>query len=218
MNNKERVIRISMLIIGVTIMSLGIALSIIGGLGTTPISCVPYVLSLGLTYFSVGEWTIIFNSLLLLLQFILVRKFDYKQISQLLILIIFGYATDFWLWILSPITPDNYIFQWILCLSGCFILAFGLIFEVKADLTVLPPDGVVMVVSKLTNREFGPTKPYFDLSMVIIGAVLSFLFFSYLVGIREGTVVAAIIIGHINKYYNKIFGHKIDNYLEKIKS
>ncbi|MDO5849645.1 MAG: DUF6198 family protein [Methanobacteriaceae archaeon] len=211
------VIRIIMLVFGVSIMALGIAISIIAKLGTTPISCVPYVLSLGASYLSVGEWTIVFNVILLLAQFILLKSdFDYKQISQLLIVIIFGYATDFWLWILTPYTPKGYILQWIVCIFGCFVLAFGLIFEVKANLTVLPADGFVITVCKLTKRQFGLTKPYFDVSMVIIGVILSFLFFSYLVGIREGTVFAAITIGYINKGYDKLFGYKIDNYLKKI--
>ncbi len=198
-------------------MSLGIALSILGGLGTTPIACVPYIISSALTYFTVGEWTIIFNTLLVFVQIILLKKdFDYKQLSQILIVIVFGYATDFWLWVLSPFAPTDYLFQWITCLLGCFILAFGLLFEVKANLTVLPPDGVVLTICKLKNRKFGLTKPYFDLSMVILGATLSFLFFIYLVGIREGTLVAAIIIGYINKGYSDLFGDKIDNYLYKI--
>lgn len=219
MNYKESIIRLVMLTIGISLMTLGISLSIIAGLGTTPISVVPYVLSLGFTKLSVGEWTIIFNILLIILQIIILKKdFDYKQLSQLLILILFGYTTDLWLWILKPINLNCYFLQWVFCLLGCFILAFGLLLEIKAELTVLPPDGLVQAICKRTKREFGLTKPYFDVSIVIIGSIASFILFNKLVGVREGTIVAAVIIGYILKGYEKLIGNKLDEIIDKLKN
>ena len=215
MNPKELSVRISVLIIGMLILSLGVAVSILGGLGTTPIACVPYVISLGLTYFTVGEWTIIFHTVLVIGQFILLKSnFDYKQIFQILLVFIFGYAIDFWVWLLSSFTPTDYITQWIFCIAGVVIISFGIIFEVKADLILLAPDGFVLAICKITDREFGPTKPYFDVSMVIIGVVLSFLFLNQLAGIREGTVFAALCIGYIAKFFKDLMGQKSDNFFE----
>lgn len=215
MNPKELSVRISVLIIGMLILSLGVAVSILGGLGTTPIACVPYVISLGLTYFTVGEWTILFHTFLVIGQFILLKSnFDYKQIFQIPLVFIFGYAIDFWVWLLSSFTPTDYITQWIFCIAGVVIISFGIIFEVKADLILLAPDGFVLAICKITDREFGPTKPYFDVSMVIIGVVLSFLFLNQLAGIREGTVFAALCIGYIAKFFKDLMGQKSDNFFE----
>lgn len=85
MKTKERILRYSMLIIGVAIMSLGIALSIKSDLGTTSISSIPYVLSLGVPVITVGEYTIIFNLLLVVLQFVILKKFEVKLFSQMII-------------------------------------------------------------------------------------------------------------------------------------
>ena len=219
MNPKELSVRIIILIIGMLILSLGVALSILGGLGTTPIACVPYVISLGLTYFTVGEWTIIFHTILVIGQIIILRSnFDYKQIFQIPFVFILGYGIDFWVWLLTPFTPTDYILQWVFCIAGFVILSFGIVFEIKADLILFAPDGFVLAICEITDREFGPTKPYFDVSMVIIGVILSFLLLNHLVGIREGTVVAALCIGYIAKFFKDLMGHKLDNLLEKFAS
>ncbi len=59
---KETATRITVMILGLFIMSLGIAFSTKAGLGTTPISCVPYVLSQGFPL-SFGTFTFLMNSL-----------------------------------------------------------------------------------------------------------------------------------------------------------
>ena len=55
--DKKLIIRYILLILGVTIMSLGIALSLKSTLGTPPISCIPAVLAVAFPW-TVGEFTI----------------------------------------------------------------------------------------------------------------------------------------------------------------
>ncbi|WP_297980909.1 DUF6198 family protein [uncultured Methanobrevibacter sp.] len=210
----KKLIRYVLLIVGVSLMSLGISFSIKSDLGTSPISCVPYVLSLAFPL-SVGEFTIIFNVFLVLFQMALLKEIKLKQISQIFVCILFGYMTDFNLWILSSMVPSNYLEQWLICILGAFVLAFGLNIEVKSDITMLPGDGCVQAISEVLNKDFGKVKPFFDLSMVIMGIVFAYLFLHRLAGVREGTVFAAIAVGFIIQFYNRIFGYKIDNYLEE---
>ena len=210
--DKKLVIRYFMLIVGVFIMSLGISLSIKATLGTSPISCVPAVLSIAFPW-TVGEFTILFNVLLVLFQMILLRKVTLSQIAQMAICILFGYMTDFNLYLLNFLNPTDYISQWILCIISCFVLAFGLTIEVKSDITMLPGDGAVVAIAEVLNKDFGKVKPFFDLTIVSIGVVLALLFLGHLEGVREGTIFAAIVVGFIIQFYNKIFGYKIDAYL-----
>ena len=210
----KKLIRYVLLIVGVSLMSLGISFSIKSDLGTSPISCVPYVLSLAFPL-SVGEFTIIFNVFLVLFQMALLKEIKLKQISQIFVCILFGYMTDFNLWILSSMVPSNYLEQWLICILGAFVLAFGLNIEVKSDITMLPGDGCVQAISEVLNKDFGKVKPFFDLSMVIMGIVFAYLFLHRLAGVREGTVFAAIAVGFIIQFYNRIFGYKIDNCLEE---
>lgn len=67
--------------ISLFIMALGVAISTKSDLGTSPVSCVPYVLSLGLP-FSMGVTTIIWNAVFILVQIILQRR-DFKPFQLL---------------------------------------------------------------------------------------------------------------------------------------
>ena len=204
--DKKLIIRYILLILGVTIMSLGIALSLKSTLGTPPISCIPAVLAVAFPW-TVGEFTILFNALLVIFQMVLLRKITLSQIAQMLVCILFGYMIDFNLVLIDFINPTNYIIQWILLIISCLVLAFGLVIEVKSDITMLP--------GEVLNKDWGKVKPFFDVTVVSIGVILALVFIGHLEGVREGTIFSAITVGFIIQFYNNIFGEKIDNYLEE---
>lgn len=202
-----------MLILGVSIMSLGIALSLKSTLGTPPISCIPAVLSMAFPW-TVGEFTIVFNALLVVFQMLLLRKITISQLAQMLVCILFGYMIDFNLLLIDFIHPGNYISQWILIIIGCFVLAFGLTIEVKSDLTMLPGDGAVVAIAEVLHTDFGKVKPFFDITIVAIGVVLSLSFLGHLEGVREGTIFAAVSVGFMIQFFVRILGERIDDYLQ----
>ena len=70
MNKLKRYI---IFIIGLFINSLGVSLITKASLGTSPISSIPYVLSLNYPL-TLGNFTIIFSILLIVLQIIILRK------------------------------------------------------------------------------------------------------------------------------------------------
>lgn len=73
----------------------------------------------------------------------------------------------------------------------------------------------IVAVAKVLKREFGKVKPYCDVSFVLIAAALSVVFLGYLAGVREGTVISAIIIGPIVRIFKKYFGNYVDLIIEK---
>ena len=78
-------------------------------LGTSPISAIPYVLSL---YYplTLGEFTIIFSVLLIVIQLIILRKnFKAEYFLQLPVSIAFGYFIDFSMFLLKMLSPDMYV-------------------------------------------------------------------------------------------------------------
>ena len=104
------------LLIGLYIMSLGIAFSIKAALGTSPISSVPYVAST-ISGLSVGATTIIINLVFILIQILLLRKkYDLFQLFQIPALILFGLMIDFSAYLIKDITYTNYFHQWALCI------------------------------------------------------------------------------------------------------
>jgi len=203
---KDKLLKRSIiLVIGLFIMAIGVALSIKANLGTSPVSCVPYVYSLGFPM-TVGLLSIIVNVLMILLQIVLLRKeYQLIQLVQLPVALIFGFFIDFAMFLLSGLQTSNYIYQWILCLLSCVIIAFGVFLEVKANVTYLAGEGLSIAISKAFNKEFGKAKVGVDASLVIIGVASSFILLHRLEGIREGTIAAALLVGTIARFYNKNF-------------
>ncbi|BCN32572.1 cytidylate kinase family protein [Anaeromicropila herbilytica] len=205
MSKRELLKRYFFLVVGLFIMSLGVAISTKANLGISPVSCVPYVLSLGLPW-TMGQITIVMHIIFILLQIVLLRK-DFKliQLLQLAIAVLFGFFTDFSLWLISfsGLAPHQYITQWCLCLFSFVIIAFGVNLEVKANVVMLAGEGLMLAISKVFHKEFGKVKIGFDCVQVVLGVSISFAFFGHLKGIREGTIAAAILVGMIVRFYSR---------------
>lgn len=196
--------RYLLLLVGLAIMAFGVAFSIKGNLGTSPISSVPYVISL-FTPLTVGNATIFMHCVFIILQILILRK-DYQliQLMQLPVALFFGYLTDFGVWAVQGISCNTYWQQWIVCVIGIVLVAVGVSLEVKAGVVVLAGEGVVLAVCKvLPKMKFGYMKVGFDVSLVVIACVLSFTYIGSLQGVREGTVAAALFVGLIAKQMDK---------------
>lgn len=103
--------RCCMFLVGIFTMTLGIALSCKADLGTSPISSVPWVLSM-FTPWSIGEITIVLNLLFIIAQPILLRQIYWRELlGQLVTLLAFGYCIDFSMNLLRWVAPDTLIWQ-----------------------------------------------------------------------------------------------------------
>lgn len=78
---------------------------------------------------------------------------------------------------------------------GCLILAFGICLEVIADVTMISAEYTIQFATLRFKKEFGNIKIGFDVSLVIIAALCSWLLSGRIEGVREGTIIAALITG-----------------------
>lgn len=193
------------------INSLGVSLITKADLGTSPISSIPYVLSLNFP-FTLGQFTIVFSLLLIVIQLIILRRnFKPEHLLQIPISILFGYFIDLTMVMLFFVHPGNYLSSLAYLLVGCVILGFGVYTEVLANVAMLPGESFVRAVSSTWKTEFGATKVAFDVSLTVIAGVLSFLFAHRLDGVREGTIIAALLVGFIAR----LFGRRL-SFLESL--
>ena len=70
-SKKEYAKRYALFFVGLIVTSFGIAFVTKMQLGTSPISAIPYSLSLIVPSVTMGNWTIIFSTILILLQFVI---------------------------------------------------------------------------------------------------------------------------------------------------
>ena len=190
-------------LIGLFVNSLGVSLITKASLGTSPISSIPYVLSLSFP-FTLGNFTIFFSIFLILLQLLILRKnFKLEHVLQIPVSIVFGYFIDLTMLLFAWVNPQVYIMKIIYLLIGCLILGFGVYMEVLADVVMLPGESFVRAIVLTWKTNFGTTKICFDVSMSVIAAIFSFVFTGRLNGVREGTIIAALLVGFIARVLGK---------------
>lgn len=200
----EKLKRYLILLAGLFVSSLGVSMITRANLGTSPISSIPYVLSLQFPL-TLGEFTIAFSILLIVLQILILRKnFKLVDILQIPVSIIFGYFIDFCMMLLSFVNPQIYLWKLVYLFIGCIILGTGVYLEVLANVVMLPGEAFVRAVTVTWKKDFGITKIVFDVSMAVTAGVLAIVFFGKLQGVREGTVAAALLVGFTARTWGKL--------------
>lgn len=195
--------RCFLFICGLFFVALGISCAVISKLGTATISSTPYILSLRY-HVSLGGVTFIVNMMFLLGQILILRRqFGYIQLLQIPMTGIFGFFIDFTMFLLSTVTPDLYISKFIIMLVGIISIALGIALEIIGNIVMLPGEGIVNVIATHWNFNFGNTKTCFDISIVLLAAFLSWIYFGEVYGIREGTLISALITGSIARFFIK---------------
>ena len=203
----KKVYRYLLFLVGLLFNAFGVAFITKADLGTTPIAALPYTLSLMIPKLTLGNFTILISMVLIAAQVLILRNkaalFDI--ILQIPISFIFGYVIDFSMWILKNFDPQKYIMKFISLLIGSIIIAFGAYFEIVADVTMLPADGFSRALTIVTNIEFGTIKLITDSSQAMIALILGIIFLHELDGVREGTIIGALLIGNMVKYIGRIW-------------
>lgn len=205
MSKKETAKRYILFIISLFFSAVGVALAKHSSLGVTPISSVANIMSIRFDSISMGTWLTIWNCLLLVGQIIVLRR-DFKlvQLLQIPLSFLFGYFTDFGMWLVSAIPNDIYIARLALVLSGIIVLGFGIALSVIANVIMNSGEAFVKAVSDKSRRDFGNVKIALDVTYVLCAIVLSLVFFDMkIVGTREGTVISAVCTGLAVKLFRQ---------------
>ena len=205
MDKKEIAKRYGLLVIGLFFAALGVALTKRGELGVSPISSVANVLSYQFTDLTLGSWLILWNCVLILGQILLLRRnFQPIQFLQIPLSFLFGWFTDFGMWLVSFLPVQVYAVRLLMVLAGTVVLGFGITLSVIADQIMNSGEAFVKAISDVAHQEFGTIKVVFDISCVLIALILSLLFFEgAIVGTREGTIIAALCTGFVVKFFSR---------------
>ena len=206
--------RYSICFVGLIFCALGISFVTRAGLGTSPVSGLPFVISL-ITGISMGTFTFLFNMLFLVLEAILRRKFTVQQALQIPITFCFSFFIDCFM----SIIPTRFGGPWgsscVYLVIGCVIMALGISFEVMADVIMLPAEALVRAITQTTGKKFGNVKVGFDSFLTLSAMVVALLAFHKLNGVREGTLINAIAVGNIVKVWRGILEKPVTAFLEK---
>lgn len=211
MNHKNVTMkRLTLYIGGLFFLTLGVSLSIQAGLGVSPVSSLAYalVLTSGL---SIGITTVLANILFILVQIILSKRMDIKDLMlQLIISVVFGFFMDATLFLVQLLpTPESIVLRCVYLIISLFVVSAGLIGYFTAKLPLMPYDALTYVISEQFKIKFSKAKITGDLVNVFVAAIMGLVFIQSFGAIGIGTIVAAYFIG-------KILGWMISRFQEPL--
>ena len=121
----------------------------------------------------------------------------------LLCLWIFVYLTET---LLGSFCLPGYPGRLVMLAISIFLVAFGICLYLDTDLIVMPMEGLTAAMNKTVfpKKAFHEVKVILDCTVVVVGIVLCFVFLGELQGIREGTVLCALLVGKVMKPMQKV--------------
>lgn len=186
-NTKKKItLRFSFYFFGLFILTLGIALTIVSNLGTSPFDALLVGLyhTFGLT---VGSWEYIVGVILVILNAAIQRK--KPNILAMLTAFITGLGIDFWLYILNHTWQPSILWTKLIFLGlGIIFIGLGTATYLQADFATAPIDGTMLVIHKYLAVTMSTAK---NLLMLI------FLLFAFIFHgpIALGTLIMVIASG-----------------------
>ncbi len=195
-NYKINLIKIIILMVGLTIAHLGVTLFLLTNLGSDPYNVL--VQGVYRTLSNLTGWQFLTHGRVhitlcfLIIMILLATDRTYIKIGTVLCMIFGGPIIDMFTLILKPVVSENspLPYKLIILALGCVILAYGMTIVIKSDAGTGPNDLVAVVISDKTKRSFGIVRVITDISFVLSGFLLGD-------SVGLGTVICAACVGPV---------------------
>lgn len=202
---RNRALRYVLFAVAVYILAFSIALARTAQLGTSPIAAIPNVCSYVFAPITIGQFQILMNLLMVVGQIVLNRSFRRPvEFFQMIMAVFFGLFVDFNVFLLQGLPIGGYAGAWAWTILSIVLLAFAVSLELLADAIMMPGEGIVLSITLVSKKPFPRCKVAFDVSCIVVAAVISLVGLGALEGVREGTIATAILTGPIVKVMNRL--------------
>ncbi|MBM4764437.1 membrane protein [Bacillus sp. B15-48] len=188
--------RMVFFLVGLTILSFGISLTIKSGLGSGAWDALNVGLSETIA-FTPGSWVVIIGVALIFVNSLLLK--NRPDFGAIITLFITGLFIDFWLLrVFVHLNVDEFLSMIIVLLSGILLIGLGISIYIQAKLLLSPIDNLMMALSKRFGLKLMVAKTIGE----VIALVLA-LIFSGPIGI--GTIIVTLGIGPLIQLFSPHF-------------
>ena len=203
--------RLLIYLFGLFLMACGVVFSARSALGVSPVGSLANVLyQIGLgagapEWVNLGNCTTAVYGLYILTELLLLRR-DFRpgMLLQILASLLFGQLVNLASLLLAVLPePGSYALRLLYIFCSIPLVAVGVLFYLTPNILPTPGDGMSLAISKVSGLSLGSAKMVFDCSMLFISGLVSLLYFRRLVGVREGTVLCALLVGLVMKRLQK---------------
>ena len=203
--------KVAVYAVGLLFMAFGVAFSVNSGLGVSPVNSLPYVVSLVLGV-DMGSCVIGVFSFYVLVQILIYRRdFKWINLTQIVFSTLFGYFVDFAKAVVGDFALPTYPGQLIMLAVSMVLVALGVCLYMDAGLVNMPMEGMTNAIAeRIVKKPFHDVKVAVDCLAVAAAILLSFVGLGGLEGIREGTLLCALLVGKMMKPMQKVVAPLVD--------
>ncbi|MDV2886573.1 membrane protein [Alkalihalophilus pseudofirmus] len=179
-------------LVGLLILSFGITMTILAGLGAGAWDALNVGLSL-MTPFTVGNWVIFIGIILIILNALLSKS--KPEVLSLITIVVLGFFIDFWLLIVFPnMFITEVILQYIVLFVGIVMMALGIATYLQAKFAVIPIDRFMFVLQDLFKVKLMVAKTIGEVT-----ALITAFFAGGPIGV--GTILVTFLIGPMIQFF-----------------
>lgn len=194
--------RFLLFFIGINLLAVGIILNTRSDLGVAAFTSFFYALS-KITGISLGTSSIIVYFVLILLQFLLLRRIGFPILLQIPFSVVFGMVTDFYDHLI-PESEFSFAGRLLLLAAAIWLTSVGVYLYTSSHLIMTPVEGIAQTIADRWNLKFSLVKNCFDFSMLLLTVLVCLLLKLPVFGIGIGTVISALLLGRIIGIYEKM--------------
>lgn len=201
--------RLTIYLLGLMLCAVGNMLQVNAELGVGSMASLPYVISKA-TPLTLGTLNSLLFASFVLMQILFLRKnFKWRNCLSLIFAFLFGLMVDLVMWIFGDWQIPTYFGQFFMLMLSIGLISMGIVLFLSARIIDMPPEGLCRAISEKypNHKVFGKlhlVKMIVDSSVVLVAIPLSLIFFGSIEGIREGTVLTALLIGRTMPYAEKL--------------
>ncbi|MCC8122685.1 MAG: DUF6198 family protein [Oscillospiraceae bacterium] len=207
MYQKSIVKRFAVYILGLLLLATGTSLAMNSGLGLSPVNSLPYTISLisGVSMF----WCVItVYAIYIVAQFVILRKVRPAQLLQIVFSIVFSYLLELVRWVMGSLTIPTYVGSLAMTVISAVVVGIGVALYTGARIVPMPMEGLALAIAERTGKQFSAMKNVVDCGSVALSLVLSLLLLGGLGGVREGTVISALLVGRVVGLWNYLVSRR----------
>ena len=166
------------------------------GSGISAISSVPYAFSEVFSKVSLGVWTDIFQTILVLSLMILRKKFVPQYLLSFIVGAGFGTEIDIhetWVHTLPVTLPLRFVYFF----AGYLLISTGIALSNRCKMPIIPTDLFPRELADITKAAYSRIKISYDVICLSVTALLTFVCLGQIRGLGIGTVLAAFTMGKV---------------------
>lgn len=209
---KLKVSRELMYVLAMVFMPFAVALCTKADLGLSMIAAPTYIISERVDFLTYGQTEYIFQALVLVIMCIIIKKFKWSYLTSFVSAVIYGTVLDFYIWLLGDWHVTEMWMRVVVFILGIVFTALGVAMFINTYIAPCAYDYLVKMVVEERHFPLKKVKLINDFTYLGVSVALTLILFGKFVGVTYGTLIIAVVNGHLISWTSNFIQNHFELY------